>query len=221
MLYSEWEPIYERIVAEFGYSREEDERSARVLESLMHGKSICDDDCLRARIGWEVTVCGNAPGLDRGLERFSPRGTLICADGATGRLMNKHIWPDLIVTDLDGEIEPQLRANEKGAVMIVHAHGDNLKAIQEVVPLIKGPMAGTTQSRPFGLVKDYGGFTDGDRGVELARHFGARKVHLLGFDFLNPAPKEGKSDEVKRRKLAWAKDIICERNPPHVVLSIP
>jgi uncharacterized Rossmann fold enzyme len=216
--WEEWEPVYARILKEFGFSRQADELSAQLLDSLLQSKPKVDDEGLAARIGEEVTVCGNGPNLEEGLERSSPRGTLICADGATGRLMDRHYWPALIVTDLDGDIEPQLRANSAGAVMVVHAHGDNRGRILSVVPRIEGAVVGTTQSRPFGRLRNFGGFTDGDRAVELARHFGARRVNLIGFDFEAPTLVSGKDAGIKARKLRWAQSIIFDMNPPQVEL---
>jgi hypothetical protein len=68
---------------------------------------------------------------------------------------------------------------------------------------------GTTQSRPFGRLHNFGGFTDGDRAVLMARHLGA-PTRLLGFDFDTPRLKEGRDVEVKKRKLAWARRLICD-----------
>ncbi|MDD1770842.1 MAG: DUF115 domain-containing protein [Methanomassiliicoccales archaeon] len=221
MRYSDWEPIYGQIAKEFGFSAEKDDASASILDSLVEGKKLLDEARLGSIIGTEATVCGDGPNLDEDLQTFSPRGTLLVADGATGRLMARRIWPDIIVTDLDGDVEPQHLANESGAVMVVLAHGDNLERIKEVVPRLLGPIVPTTQVRPHGHLSNFGGFTDGDRAVELARHFGARKVNLLGFDFRNPNPVGGKDLERKRRKLAWARKLIYDLNPPGVVLWSP
>jgi hypothetical protein len=219
--FTEWEPIYLEIVREFGFSRQKDEESAAILDSLLAGKEECDDICLERIVGWEATVCGDGPNLDSDLDALSPRGTLISADGATSTLMHRRLWPDIIVTDLDGEVEPQLMANGSGAVVVVLAHGDNTAKVKEIVPRFRGPIVGTTQSTPFDGRRNYGGFTDGDRAVELARHFGARRVNLLGFDFENPRRAEGKDLERKRRKLKWARKIIFERNPIQVFLWTP
>ena len=42
---------------------------------------------------------------------------------------------------------------------------------------------GTTQSKSFEKVENFGGFTDGDRAVFLASHFKAKKIVLFGMDF--------------------------------------
>lgn len=221
MLYEDWEPIYLDIIKEFGYSVAEDEASARCLAKCVRTASLCDDRCLASRIQAEATVCGDSAALARHLERTGAQGTVIAADGATKALMESGIVPGIVVTDLDGDIGALLEASAEGAVTLIHAHGDNLPAILEHAPLFTGLVVPTTQSRPFGPVRNFGGFTDGDRGVMLARHFQARRVHLLGFDFMVPRPKPGRDIGIKLRKLEWARHLIFDLNPPGVCLSIP
>ena len=65
--------------------------------------------------------------------------------------------------------------------MIVHSHGDNINRLPYAI-LFKYCL-GTTEDKPFGKIKNFGGFTDGDRCVFLANHFGASKIILIGMDF--------------------------------------
>lgn len=219
MDFPEWEPHYLRIVREFGFSIEEDERAARRLHVLAVRKIQCRTPCLARRIGREVTVVGNGPGLERELMTQSLRGTVIAADGATSTLLHSAgKVPDIIVTDLDGDVADQLSANAQGAVAVVLAHGDNIGALERYVPWFTGPVTMTTQARPFDDVYNFGGFTDGDRAVMLARHFGAKEIYLSGFDLEDPRPKAGRDLGVKRRKLAEAGKLIWGLNPPDVVL---
>jgi hypothetical protein len=95
-----------------------------------------------------------------------------------------------------------------GSVTLVHAHGDNIETLQEHLPRFTQQLMLTTQTRPFDGVFNFGGFTDGDRAVCVADHFGARTIRLVGFDFDRPTVKEGKDVAVKKRKLAWARRII-------------
>lgn len=221
MEFKDWEPLYLDILRDFGFSREKDEEAARVLAALAMGKRRCDDACLSSLIQERVTVCGDAPTLRAQLKGHKPEGTLIAADGATSALLDHGMLPHIIVSDLDGEMEAQVKANSLGAVMVVHAHSDNIDQLRHFVPLFKGKMALTTQSRSFGAVRNYGGFTDGDRAVIMARHFGAKHILLLGFDFEDPRPKIGRDRAIKLRKLAWAQRLIFGLNPDQVVLSTP
>lgn len=221
MHWEEWEPFYRAIIEDFNYSKQKDERAAEILNALLSKKRICDDACIQWHISKEVTVCGGASNLQKHLDKFGVSGTSIAADNATSLLLANGSLPDLIVTDLDGNIRDQITANAEGSVVIVHAHGDNVPALKEHVPLFKGLISGTTQSREVGIVRNYGGFTDGDRAVSIARHFGATRIRLLGFDFENPNPKLGCEIETKRKKLTWAKRLIFDHNPGHIVLWIP
>jgi uncharacterized Rossmann fold enzyme len=221
MRFDEWEPIYVRIIADFGFSQLEDERSASILVGLLSGKGLCDERCISTHIGEQVTVCGDAATLEDQLTSFGLSGTVISADGATKALMDAGIRPDIIVTDLDGDIGAQVEAVGRGALIVIHAHGDNIDALMSHVPRFQGRIMATTQSRPVGLLHNFGGFTDGDRAVLLARHFGAKRIRLLGFDFKEPRQKEGRERAVKIRKLEWARTLIFDLNPPGVCLSIP
>jgi len=214
MRFEEWEPIYLEILEDFKFSRAQDEEAAALLAGLLDGKRICDDSCLKKRIGTVVTVCGDAPCLSRDLDTKELCGTVIAADGATTELMRRDIVPDLVVSDLDGEVEYLMEANRRGAVLMIHAHGDNMAALRLYVPRFTGLVVGTTQSRPFGVIRNFGGFTDGDRAVILAHHFAAIDVELIGFDFLVPKEKKGRDREVKLKKLSWARRLI-ESSAPH------
>ena len=55
----------------------------------------------------------------------------------------------------------------------------------------------------------------------LARHFGAKKILLLGFDLEHPHEQAGKSGYTKSKKLAWAKRLIFDMNPKDVELIMP
>jgi uncharacterized Rossmann fold enzyme len=145
---------------------------------------------------------------------------VIAADGATTSLLNElGKVPDIIVTDLDGNVPDQIAANAQGAVVVILAHGDNQEAVRRYVPWFSGLVTPTTQGRPFPGVYNVGGFTDGDRAVMLARHMGVEKVHLLGFDMVDPRPKEGKDLSVKLRKLEIARELIWGLNPATVSIS--
>ena len=202
MEFSNWEPIYHKILNDFGYSLEEDERSAEILAHLFHDKDII---LSVLDLGSEVTVCGCGPNLESDVNRYGLKGKVIAADGAASRLKS---IPDVIVTDLDGCIEKELECSRLGSIIVLHAHGDNISAIETYAPLFEGPVIPTVQCRPVGNTYNFGGFTDGDRAVLLAHSMGVNKIHLRGFDFENPYPKGGKDPEIKRKKLLWAKKII-------------
>ena len=212
MQFEAWEPYYEKIVQEFGFSREEDERAAQVLDRRLKGTRISPEDLGPVIAGQPVTVAGNAVRLESELHRLTK--VVIAADEATSVLLRHGRVPQVIVTDLDGNVDDQVTANRMGAVAVVHGHGDNIPAIEKWADRFAGKTMATTQSRPFGRVHNFGGFTDGDRGVFLAAALSARSIRLVGFDFDRPNPKD-EPVEVKKRKLDWAyiliQDVLAER----------
>ena len=206
MEFDEWEPLYCRILADFGFDRLEDERSASILADLLHGRAGTPADLRGIVSGRDALVCGNAPSLASDLRSIRQDQIIIAADGATTVLLENRMIPDVIVTDLDGTIEDIISASEKGSFVVVHAHGDNIPAIRSVVPRLCGMrVLGTTQSEPFDNIHNFGGFSDGDRCVFLAKAFHAASVTLLGFDYDDPDV-----GEIKRKKLVWAKRLIEE-----------
>ncbi len=207
MQFVDWEPLYLAILEDFGFSRSRDEEAARLLQDLLRGREQRLPVARERIYGHDVVVCGNAPSLGLeldGLESVKCREniTIIAADGATATLLNHGIVPDIVVTDLDGPFEAILLANLRGAVVVVHAHGDNLDALRRCVPQLKDVL-GTVQCRPPEGLYNFGGFTDGDRCVFLAKELGAASIKLVGFDF-----KDESVTPRKRKKLAWAKKLI-------------
>jgi len=206
MNFERWEPIYLQILEDFSFSRKGDEESALLLQELLRGRLVSLEVLESLIRDQRVLVCGNAPSLhEELLDMLSSRPetlTIVAADGATSVLLGEGMLPAVIVSDLDGNVEDIVRASQAGSVVVVHAHGDNMDKIGEQVPRLVR-VVGTTQSRPIEVVHNFGGFTDGDRCVFLARHFGAAEVRLVGFDFDDPTVTPR-----KRKKLQWARVLI-------------
>lgn len=209
MDYNEWKKYYNQILLDFDFSKKEDEKSAVLLSKLLDGKKLVKPEDLNNIIsGKNVYVFGAAGSLQDDVKKVKKeKAVFISADPATSLLMEKNIMPDIIVTDLDGVVEDEVKANKKGAIAMIHAHGNNIDRLERYVPMFDGKIIGTTQSKPFDNIYNFGGFTDGDRAVCLADHFGAKKIFLAGFDF-EDVGKYSKSKELKMKKLGWAKRII-------------
>ena len=205
MKFEEWEPMYERILDDMGYDRSSDESSARLLKALMQMADLIDDDDMYEILGKDVAVIGPA---DPDLTGLS--GRTVIAAGSAAEIVMKEIVPDIVVTDLDGDIGSQIEASAEGAITFMHAHGDNSDLIMKYCREFKGPVILTTQSVPDNVIRNYGGFTDGDRAVCIARHFGSSSIELRGFDFKRPAVKDGSDPVTKMRKLVWAERIIMD-----------
>jgi len=224
---SAWEPWYEEIRRAFGYSLEADLRAAYLLDELLEDYDIGAalrraEDLLSDRL---VIVFGAGPNLEEHLGIFLnvlPRLkrrdiTVIAADGATSALLERNLVPDIITTDLDGDISSILRANHMGSLAIVHAHGDNMEALRRYARSFRsGLTLGTCQTKPVGVLLNFGGFTDGDRAVFTALHLGASAVLLAGWSFHGLVGRFSKpwlrkaveASDVKRMKLSFAKKLV-------------
>ncbi len=218
MRFSEWEPRYREIMARFGFSRAREEASANWLARALSPRGSYPGR--RARVGdlktllkdRDIFVIGRGPGT------FPPalpgsrtgRGVVVACDGATSSCLARGWVPDLVVTDLDGRLSDEVRANGLGSLVLVHAHGDNLPVLRRWLDRFPGPLLGSCSARPRGPLVNFGGFTDGDRAVLLAESLGARTVRLVRFDFDHPAEGPGPAGRVKREKLAVAREILGE-----------
>ena len=177
-----WESKYREILKDFGYSRNEDKQSCRLLNSLLQKKTpiVKIRDLIENK---PVFIIGAGPSLPSCISilKKNKKITKIVADGATKAMIENGLKPDIVVTDLDGDIASLKKAGKTNVIMVVHAHGDN----SEKLNLVKyfRNCIGTTQTKPMGKVKNFGGFTDGDRCVFLADYFHAKKIILLGMDF--------------------------------------
>lgn len=217
MMFSEWSPLYEEILSDMGYSKSADETSARLLKTLMPNADLITDDELSPLFSGTASVFGAAACLEDDINKGNIKGTTISAGSATERVMDMGILPDVVVTDLDGNVKSQIEASRMGSVTLIHAHGDNTDALMKYCKDFEGKVILTTQSKPDNLLRNYGGFTDGDRAVCLARHFGCHEIRLYGFDFENPYPKDGSDPIIKAKKLQWARRIIGDS--PDIVIS--
>jgi 2-amino-4-hydroxy-6-hydroxymethyldihydropteridine diphosphokinase len=203
MKYEAWEPYYKAILEDFGWTPEGDEEAARIMAPMLSDPAPTLARLKELINGRDVLVCGKAPRLKDDLKSIDrSKYTVIAADGATSTLLEAGIVPDIIVSDLDGSHADLLKANAKGAIVLAHAHADNIPAVREMVPKLKN-VIGTTQARPFNHVYNFGGFSDGDRCVFLAKEFGARSIKIIGFDLsdTNVTPK-------KLKKLKWARKLL-------------
>lgn len=206
-----WHQKYLEILKEFNYDRTKEIRSAKILSSLL--KNRFSLYAIEKKIkNKTIFVIGAGPSLRYSLpylKRFKGF-TKIAADGATQALLENNIVPDIIVTDLDGNIESLKKSSESGSVMVVHAHGDNIKKLPYAISFKH--CIGTTEDKPFKKIRNFGGFTDGDRCVFLADHFKASKIILIGMDFgthIGKYSKEGTYNKsIKIKKLGKAKSLL-------------
>jgi len=208
MEWARWKPHYLQILSDFHYDPGRDIQAAMVLSNLVETRRIPNYRTIVDKLGKHVSICGASSSLEKEISNLSGDDTVISAGSATSRLMRKGIMPDIVVTDLDGEVEYQVEASSSGALLFVHAHGDNIPALREIVPKLTGPLVPTVQCQPFSEVYNFGGFTDGDRCYVMSRHFGVEDIRFIGWDTDNAFNEKGKDLEMKRKKLMWADRIV-------------
>ncbi|HTY91495.1 MAG TPA: 6-hydroxymethylpterin diphosphokinase MptE-like protein [Methanocella sp.] len=204
MKFEEWEPYYRAILDDFGWTPEGDEEAARLLSSMLPEDTPCLDKVKELIHGKDIIVCGKAPSLQEDMANVDwwYKYTVIAADGAVSTLLDQGIVPDIVVSDLDGKHEDLLEADSLGSIILAHAHADNAEAVRSLVPKLKH-VAGTTQARPLKNVYNFGGFSDGDRCVFLAKEFGAKSIKIIGFDL-----DDTKVTPKKLKKLKWARKLL-------------
>ena len=208
---SGWGERYLSILKELNYSEKKDKESAIILDSIL--KKTDTIEKVREIIqGKTVFVIGSGPSLSIAIPKLKKlkKSIKIAADSSLKPLVDNGIIPDIIVTDLDGNEDTIKKISKTKSIFVIHAHGDNIEKLQ-IVKKMKNCI-GTTQTNPFNKVQNFGGFTDGDRGVFLASYFNAKKIILFGMDFGNQIGKFSntkKSDrETKLKKLEIGRDLL-------------
>jgi hypothetical protein len=204
MNFAEWEPLYERILAEFGFDRAADERARDVCRSLLD--AAFDAESLRPSVaGRTVAVVGAAPSLPSELDRAADADVVVAASTAADVCLDGGVGVDLMVTDLDKNPDTAAALTREGVPVAAHAHGDNVPALREWLPRFAHENTlPTTQAAPAPPVTNVGGFTDGDRAAFLADHLGAGSLVFVGWAFDDPSV-----DAVKAKKLRWAARLLA------------
>jgi 2-amino-4-hydroxy-6-hydroxymethyldihydropteridine diphosphokinase len=209
----DWFPYYQDVRQQFGYSTEKDQHAANTLSKMIKKKSL-DIKVLQRKIARRhVMVIGAGDSLIPNIKfiKKNRKFVKIVADGATQALIENHIKPDIVVTDLDGDTSFLRKAERVGAIIVVHSHGDNVEELKKIVPTLRR-VIGSTQVMPVENVYNFGGFTDGDRCVFLADEFGAEEIVLVGMEFGDRigghSKKVVKNIQLKRDKMKVGKRLL-------------
>ena len=211
MLISGWDKKYAEISREFNFDKRNDLESAIILDIILRNSNLLKK-IEKMIAGKSVFVVGAGPSLSVAipiLKKFK-KNLKIVADSAVKPLIENGIKPDIIVTDLDGDENSLKKIGKTNTIFVVHAHGDNITRLQ-MVENFKNCI-GTTQTKAFSKIQNFGGFTDGDRAVFLANHFDAKKIILFGMDFENKIGKFSNTKKTERKiklkKLTKAKFLL-------------
>lgn len=200
MEYDDWSPIYDAILADFGFDRAADEHARDVIAEYATPFDMSRLDVA----GRTVAIAGGADTLTDETEVAADADVVFAASTAADILDHAGVPVDLLVTDLDKNPDTVRRYTHDGIPVAAHAHGDNIPLVREWVPRFDADyVLATTQCEPVDSVYNYGGFTDGDRAAYLADAFGAAELRFPGWDFDDPSV-----DGMKAQKLAWAERLL-------------
>lgn len=199
----EWEPVYEAILADFGFDREADETARDELARSL-GDSGGTSEILPEAAGRQVAIAGGARTLETELDTVRGADLVVGVSTATALLAEHEIAIDVHVTDLDKDAETVVSLTAGEIPVVLHAHGDNRDALAALVPRCdRSAIVPTTQAKPTERVRNPGGFTDGDRAAFLADALGAESLTFPGWEF-----DDRTVGPVKSRKLAWAERLL-------------
>jgi hypothetical protein len=205
-----WKTKFKEIRKELGYLEKDDLHSAKKLNSILK-KRFSKKQLENEIKNKTVFIIGAGPSLSKSLKyvKKCKNVTTIVADGALRGLLEENIKPSIVVTDLDGDLNSIKKIGKTKIPIIVHAHGDNYNLL-EITKKFSN-VVGTTQTKTFGKMENFGGFTDGDRCIFLAEYFNAKKIVLIGMDFGKKIGKYSKhkvvNPKIKLKKLKFGKKI--------------
>lgn len=215
-----WASLHEVVRREFGFDVDGDFSAAEILNMIIQSNEASRGNVserLRAMMeDARVLVVGAGPSCVNVKKLFSRYDVVVAADGALRCCRSVGVEPQAVVSDLDGVDLSDLLSF--GGVIVVHAHGDNVRKLISVLPFLRGrEVLGTSQVLfKTSNVSVAGGFTDGDRAVYVALANGARDVELVGFDFGDLVGRYSKpylsgempATPVKKRKFYWGRLLI-------------
>jgi len=213
MKFIDWFPYYQNIRWQFGYSTQKYQAAADMLSRMIKRKALDSRVLQRKILGKQVMVIGAGPSLEKNMEfiKLNTNFVKVVANGAVQALIERNIKPTIVVTDLDGNPSFLQKAEQLGATLVVHAHGDNINKLKKLVPKFRH-LIGSTQVMPVENVYNFGGFTDGDRCVFLAEEFGAKEIILVGMELDNNIGKYSKEIiadiDLKKKKMRAGKRLL-------------
>ena len=226
MDFNEWEGWYKEILETLGFLRDDDEKTAELLDKILDEKGCLTieqffDEMMEKKDTSKFIVVGAGPSIKKHIKYVKENYDLndyliVSADGATTAMLEDDLVPDIVATDLDGKMEDLLAANSLGSYFVIHAHGNNEELIDNWTTKFD-KILGTTQSVPIGHLYNFGGFTDGDRAMFFAIALGCEEMVLAGMDFGTTVTKysrpniegeTGPADEIKTKKLIFAERLL-------------
>ncbi|MFW9922679.1 MAG: 6-hydroxymethylpterin diphosphokinase MptE-like protein [Candidatus Thorarchaeota archaeon] len=219
---------YHRICNLLKIDSKKDKEATIFLNSKLNSLFVSQafDELKKLLLDKDVFIYAAGPSLPQSIQitkqlilEYRKNIVVIAVDGATKALLEQKVPIDIIVSDLDGSQKAIIDSYQNNhSFLIIHAHGDNSNKITEFEDHIgKKRIIGSTQLKNVRNVKNFGGFTDGDRAVYVAANFKAHRIFLFAFDFGDIIGKYSKPEEFltdepinerKKIKLQIAKKLL-------------
>jgi 2-amino-4-hydroxy-6-hydroxymethyldihydropteridine diphosphokinase len=223
------ENFYSAIRDSLGLNEEADVESRNILCSLLDGVDdlkLLNDLALRIQDRTTI-VFGAGPSLEADIGGlcdyiFRTHPVIVAADGACDALGESEISTNILVSDLDSCSVEALKLCSRRGCVFAHAHGDNIDLVRTIVPQFSSSKLGTTQVKPRLPVRNFGGFTDGDRACYIVSFFKPKRVVIAGMGFGRVEGKYslsryGTNTGVRRElKLEWGRrslEFLISKSP--------
>ncbi len=195
--------------------RKTDEKAVLRILEIVEPRNFLEKKIRDQWKGEEVDVFG--PVKATGTLDDYREARVIAVEGITREFLKEGIIPKVVVTDLDSNHKMLAEAEEKGSLLLIHVHGDNSHQVESFFHTYEPKnIILTTQTKPIRWIRNYLGFTDGDRAAFFAKAMGVRRVHIHGFALDGPIAIRDKIihnyETWKRRKivkLQIAKTLLC------------
>lgn len=231
-----YKTFYNKIVESLSISEGLDRRSRDILSELMTRHTTADvlhnlSPILFKKI---VFVFGAGPSLDSDIKgvkvlfnKIQP--VIVAADGAADALYKARAKPTVVVSDLDSCSLRNLQLTARNGSVFVHAHGDNYELVKKILPKLGRNVFGTTQVESANNVKNFGGFTDGDRSCYVASHFSPSCIVIAGMDFGRLEGRHSKNryealaNPKREMKMTWGRkslEFLVKKRPDIKFLNI-
>ncbi|MHA1972155.1 MAG: 6-hydroxymethylpterin diphosphokinase MptE-like protein [Candidatus Hodarchaeales archaeon] len=231
MKWNDWKLYYYEILTILKIDEKSDIQSCKLLKDkiqpIIEQNFTRTQEKLRTLFSSPLLIAGAGPSLENDVKTLiklttSRTFSLVSCDGSTSLFKEFNIKPDVVFTDLDGDHLALEWALKNRALVLIHAHGDNIPLVESFISknqtlLSKGSVLGTCQCNTGNILLNYGGFTDGDRAIFTAFHYQSPIIGLIGFDLGKIIGKYStlnsptlKDTARKIIKLKIAKDLISQ-----------
>lgn len=219
---------YPRICTYLQIDPKKDYDTLKSIVNVYPSNTITVNELHHTLSGLSAHIFAPGPSLSENILHFkkSDKQIIIAVDGATTYLLEKDILPNIIITDLDGNVEDQISAMKKGAYLLVHAHGDNQTHLEQFLPRVyRKRYILTTQTKPLDHSYNFFGFTDGDRAVCFSCNMYCSEIWLYGFTFGKTIGKYSKHKltkekyDMKLKKFDIAKSVINWANQLNIPIN--